>query len=124
MGVGVPNLIDMKFVRYFAAALIVSSLIYALAYLVSVQKIDAAWGSSPIYGRPDWLIKMDSDTRYRFLDHSSFWNLAHGIDLRIRPEYWTYIVRQDSVTWHLEHVIWQPVFHDNRKRPFLIFPTL
>ena len=107
----------MNYARYFAVVVIAAMLLYIGGYFISVQRFDGWCGSSPI-NDPTWSVIVNATPIYRFLN-PSFWSLAHKLDLRIRPSYWTFTLHGSSQTVKLDlDSIGKPVFDTKDDRPW------
>src|SRR5271167_1937646 len=96
----------MKFARFFAITIVAGMLLYGGGYLVSAENYGGYAGS---YCGTEIRVKVSPT--YRFFG-SSFWSLAHDVDLRIRPDYWIFIVSgsRDQGVVITAGTIGQPVF--------------
>jgi hypothetical protein len=99
-----------EFIGYCTLAVMSCVSLYLAAYLVAAQRFETYCGSRPI-DDPTWSLKVGIAPNYRFLN-SSFWSVAHQLDLQIRPDYWTFTLRSSSQGAKLTtDMIGRPVFN-------------
>jgi len=84
----------MKLLRNTLLGIGMLLIVYSIGYVVSAHRFVGYSGSAPIYD-PNWSMTVDLHPHYRFFT-PHFWTPIHSIDRRLRPDYWTFIMRADS----------------------------